>query len=33
MAPANPDVAGELRESGLVKILVLKVFSSTPCAF
>lgn len=32
-APARPDVAGELRESGLVKILVLKLFSITPEAF
>ena len=32
-APAKPEVAGELRESGLTKMLVLKVFSITPEAF
>ena len=32
-APARPDVAGELRESGLEKILVLNVLSIRPLAF
>ena len=30
-APAKPDVAGELRESGLTKMLVLNVLSIMPC--